>query len=180
MTYNYLRSKYSRPTLIIFTEDEPVKGTALNNRENKWDLGTNFLYLSDNNRSDLAVSFERIEHRQRMVDGTMRAYHIADKKTYSTSWKKLPSRKDYVTEYDVFNSNADNIGGGQQILDWYKKYPGSFWVLFVYDVDNEINKTNIKYNVEKVNVFFESFSYNVITRGTDSDLWDVNLSLVEV
>ena len=176
MAYNYLQQKYSRPSLIIFTEDEPILGTAEANRANKWDLGTNYLYLSDNNRSELAISFQRIEHRQRMVDGTMRSYHIADKKSYSTSWKKLPSRKEYVTEYD----SGTSIGGGQQILDWYNNYTGSFWVLLVYDVDNDTNKSNIRYNVEKVNVFFESFSYNVITRGTDSDLWDVNLSLVEV
>lgn len=176
MSYNYLQQKYSRPALIIFTKNEPVLGTALENRENKWDLGTNFLYLSDNNRSDLAVSFERIEHKQRMVDGTMRSYHIADKKTYSTSWKKLPSRNNYVTEYD----SGTSVGGGQQILDWYNNNTGSFWVLFVYDVSSDTNKDNVKYNVEKVNVFFESFSYNVVTRGIDTDLWDINLSLVEV
>jgi len=179
MSYNYLRSKYSRPTLIIFTDNEPVRGKAEDGRENKWDLGTPYLYLSDNNRSDLAVSFERIEHRQRMVDGTMRSYHIADKKTYSTSWKKLPSRNNYVTEYDVF-SYKTGIGGGQQILDWYNSHPGNFWVLFVYDISSDTDKDNIEYNVEPVNVFFESFSYNVVTRGTDSDLWDINLSLVEV
>lgn len=174
MAYNYLQQKYSRPSLIIFTEDEPIQGTG--SRDGKWDLGPSYLYLSDNNRSELAVSFERIEHRQRMINGTMRSYHIADKKTYSTSWKKLPSRKDYVTEYD----SGNNFGGGQELLDWYNNHPGSFWALFIYDSDADISKSNIKYSVEKVNVFFESFSYNVVTRGIDTDLWDINLSLVEV
>lgn len=178
MAYNYLQQKYSRPSLIIFTENEPKAGESPS-RENKWELGTNYLYLSDNNRSDLAVSFERIEHRQRMINGTMRSYHIADKKTYSTSWKGLPSRNEHVTEYNVFSAK-DGIGGGQQILDWYKNYPGSFWVLFVYDVNSDVSQSDIKYNIEPVNVFFESFSYNVTKRGTDTDLWDISLSLVEV
>lgn len=177
MSYNSLQQKYSRPSLIIFSETEPVLGQVGTTRENKWDLGLTYLYLSDDNRSDLAVSFERIEHRQRMINGTMRSYHIADKKTYSTSWKKLPSRKDYVTEYA--NTRTD-FGGGQEILDWYNNHPGSFWVLFVYDIDSSKSKTDVKNNVEKVNVFFENFSYNIITRGTDTDLWDISLGLVEV
>lgn len=175
MAYNYLQQKYSRPSLIIFSENEPAQGVGSNS--GKWDLGTNYLYLSDDNRSDLAISFERIEHRQRMINGTMRSYHIADKKTYSTSWKKFPSRKDYVTEY---STTRTEFGGGQQLLDWYNNHSGSFWVIFVYDNDADINKSNIKTNVEKVNVFFENFSYNVVTRGKDTDLWDISLSLVEV
>ncbi|NDB84502.1 MAG: hypothetical protein EB127_17635 [Alphaproteobacteria bacterium] len=177
MATEFLRQKYARPSLIIFTETEPqlkVEGSNIG----KWDLGTNYLYLSDDNRSELAISFERIEHRQRMINGTMRSYHIADKKTYSTSWKKLPSRKDYVTEYLEYTRT--NFAGGQQLLDWYNNHSGSFWALFVYDYSDDIDKTQIKKNVEKINVFFESFSYNIVTRGLDTDLWDINLSLVEV
>lgn len=174
----FLQQKYARPSLIIFTETKPVLQETGPN-VGQWDLGTNYLYISDNNRSDLAISLERIEHRQRMINGTMRSYHIADKKTYSTSWKKLPSRKDYVTEYNKDNVN-DKFGGGQQMLDWYNNHTGSFWVLFVYDYKSTTAKESIKNNVEVVNVFFENFSYNVITRGIDTDLWDISLSLVEV
>jgi hypothetical protein len=39
---------------------------------------------------------------------------------------------------------------------------------------------DIKKNVEKVNVFFGDFSYNIVDRGFDLDLWNINLSLVEV
>lgn len=51
-----------------------------------------FLILSDHNRAALEMSTERIEQRQRMANGTMRSYHIADKLTISTSWNMLPSR----------------------------------------------------------------------------------------
>jgi hypothetical protein len=51
-----------------------------------------FLILSDHNRDALEMSTERIEQRQRMANGTMRSYHIADKLTISTSWSMLPSR----------------------------------------------------------------------------------------
>lgn len=180
MTYDALVQKYLRPSLIVFTEKEPLLGTDTN--AGKWDLtgGASgaFLYLSDNNRKDLAVSFERIEYKQRMINGTMRSYHVADKKNFSTSWEKLPSRKTQVTEYNA--STRSSFAGGQELLKWYEDHTGSFWMLLVYDVDSTVSTSNIKQNVEKVNVFFESFSYNVVERGLDLDLWNIDLSLVEV
>jgi hypothetical protein len=51
-----------------------------------------FLILSDHNRSALDLSIERIEQKKRMVNGTMRSYHVADKASISISWDMLPSR----------------------------------------------------------------------------------------
>lgn len=51
-----------------------------------------FLILSDHNRSPIDLSSTRIEKRTRMVNGRMRSYHIADKKTVTVSWSMLPSR----------------------------------------------------------------------------------------
>jgi hypothetical protein len=111
-----------------------------------------------------------------MINGTMRSYHVADKKNFSTSWEKMPSRKTQVTEY----SASSNFAGGQEMLKWYEDHTGDFWMLLVYDVDSTVATGDIKKNVEKVNVFFENFSYNVVERGFDLDLWDIDLSLVEV
>jgi hypothetical protein len=159
----------------------PVVGTTSTAKVtdlSKWDLGTNYLYISDNNRSELAVSFERIEYKQRMINGTMRSYHVADKKNFSTSWEKLPSRKTEVTEYDA--STRNKFAGGQEMLKWYEEHTGDFWMLLVYDYDPSMQKAGAKKNIEKVNVFFENFSYNVLERGFDLDLWNIDLSLVEV
>lgn len=176
MAFNTLDQLYLRPSLIVLSESEPIIGTGGN--AGKVDLGSTYLYLSDNNRAELAVAFERIEYKQRMINGTMRSYHVADKRTYSTSWEKLPSRKTLVTEYDI---NARNkFGGGQEMLDWYKDHTGSFWMTLVYDVDAAVSTTNIKQNIETVNVFFGDFSYNVVDRGQTTDLWNINLTLVEV
>jgi hypothetical protein len=174
MSYNNLAKKYLRPSLIVLTETEPQLGTG--GDAGKWDLGTNFLYLTDNNRAELSVSFERIEYKQRMINGTMRSYHVADKKNFSTSWENLPSRKTEVTEYDVNSRNK--FAGGQEMLKWYEDHTGSFWMLLVYDVGTQGGTTAT--DVEKTNVFFESFSYNVVKRSKDLDLWNIDLSLVEV
>jgi len=177
MSFETLAQKYLRPSLMVLCKDMPTEETVNDVKTGKVDLGSEYLYLSDNNRAELAVSFERIEYKQRMINGTMRSYHVADKKNYSTSWDKLPSRKDQVTEYDANSRNK--FAGGQEILDWYKRYTGSFWLVLVYDVNSSVSKSNIKQNIEIANVFFESFSYNVVERGLDLDLWNVNLSLVE-
>ena len=176
MAFDTLAQKYLRPSLIIWSENEPELGTGDN--AGKWDLGTKYLYISDNNRAELSVSFERIEYKQRMINGTMRSYHVADKKNFSTSWEKLPSRKTQVTEYDINTRNK--FAGGQEMLKWYEEHTGDFWMLLVYDVDSTVSTGDIKKNVETVNVFFGDFSYNVVDRGQTTDLWNINLSLVEV
>jgi hypothetical protein len=51
-----------------------------------------FIILSDHNRSALDFSNERIEQRERMINGRMRSYYIDDKLSISTSWDNLPSR----------------------------------------------------------------------------------------
>ena len=163
-------------TFKIASTNTGTTSTAVATNKSKWDLGTSYLYVSDNNRSELAVSFERIEYKQRMINGTMRSYHVADKKNFSTSWEKMPSRKTQVTEY----SASSNFAGGQEMLKWYEDHTGDFWMLLVYDVDSTVATGDIKKNIEKVNVFFENFSYNVVERGFDLDLWDIDLSLVEV
>lgn len=163
-------------TFKIASANTGTTSTAVATNKSKWDLGSEYLYISDNNRSELSVSFERIEYKQRMINGTMRSYHVADKKNFSTSWEKLPSRKTQVTEY----SASSNFAGGQEMLKWYEDHTGDFWMLLVYDVDSTVSTGDIKKNVEKVNVFFSDFSYNVVDRGFDLDLWNINLSLVEV
>jgi hypothetical protein len=165
-------------TFKIASANTGSTSTAIATNKSKWDLGSEYLYISDNNRAELAVSFERIEYKQRMINGTMRSYHVADKKNFSTSWDKLPSRKTQVTEYNADTRNK--FAGGQEMLKWYENHTGDFWMLLVYDVDSTVATADIKKNVEVVNVFFESFSYNVLERGSDLDLWNIDLSLVEV
>jgi hypothetical protein len=51
-----------------------------------------FLILSDDNRAPLDFSIERLEKRERTINGRMRSYHIADKLSIDVSWSMLPSR----------------------------------------------------------------------------------------
>ena len=65
------------------------------------DLIDQFLILSDNNRGEINFNQQRIEKRQRTINGRMRSYHIADKLSISMSWNMLPSRAYFeVADFD--------------------------------------------------------------------------------
>jgi len=51
-----------------------------------------FVILSDDNRGPINFQINRLERRERTVNGRMRSYHIADKVTISVNWDMLPSR----------------------------------------------------------------------------------------
>lgn len=169
-----LQRTYKRPSLIIFSETEPVQAGTL------WDFGSgDTLYLTDDNRSAVQLTPQRIDSKRRMINGTMRSYHVTDKLELSTSWNNIPSRKaktNGVTPQDYITS--DRFGAGLDIKNWYDSHPGSFWVVLVYDIDPDIDDINNA--AEKHNVFFNSFDYTVARRGDFNDLWDVSISLVEV
>jgi hypothetical protein len=96
-TYMNARKQYARPQAILFSEDSGELsggsyvpsgyeiGNSLNNTGS-------FIILSDHGRGPLDFGVQRIENRQRMVNGRMRSYWIADKRTLSVSWDMLPSR----------------------------------------------------------------------------------------
>lgn len=155
---------------------------------------SNFIILSDDNRSELSFACERIENRQRMINGSMRSYHVADKLKISWSWDMLPSRS--FSNAPSFSSSGvqsvnglqdyttDMGAGGGDILEWYENHKGSFWMYLAYDKYN--NFENDKYDYlaqynELIQVYFASFDYNVVKRGgTNFDFWNISLSLEEV
>lgn len=95
------RKQYGRPQAILWSDAPGVlvdgkfippgfEQTSVATAEQLQD--NSFIILSDHNRSPISIETQRIEQKSRMVNGTMRTYHIADKLTISTSWDMLPSR----------------------------------------------------------------------------------------
>lgn len=84
------RKKYGRPQAMILSNNPGFvqNGKIVPDGEEFED----FIILSDDNRAAIRVTPERIENKQRMVNGRLRSYHIADKLRISTSWSGLPSR----------------------------------------------------------------------------------------
>lgn len=80
---------------------------------------------------------------------------------------------------------SDGGAGGVEILDWYKRNTGSFWVYLAYDNYSNFSKTDAGYtNLQKYNevieVFFSDFSHSVVKRGgSNYDFWNISFSLEE-
>lgn len=210
------RKQYQRPQAMLFANNP---GTLTDGYyiPNGYEVGTNpseiensalansFIILSDDNRGEISFSNNRIEKRERMVNGRMRSYHIADKINISVQWNMLPSRShassplfdttDGLSPFDGAKGRrntadleytTDGGAGGVELLDWYNNNTGSFWVYLAYDNYKNFEDTEnpyghlAKYN-EVVEVFFSSFDYSVQKRGgTNYDFWNISLSLEEV
>jgi hypothetical protein len=54
-------------------------------------LSINGQLITDHNRSELSITTDRIETRNRMANGTLRVNHIANKTRLATSWDMVPS-----------------------------------------------------------------------------------------
>lgn len=206
---NYLigRQKYGRPQAMLWannpgyiTEDGFLVpyGEEINSK--LYDpTQESFLILSDDNRKEISFRTDRIEKRERMINGRMRSYHIADKLLIETSWEMLPSRAypDNPQFDDATGKvqqalrgleyTTDGGAGGAEILDWYRQTEGgSFFVFLSYDNYPNFGKESVdfqnlnKYN-EVIEVFFSDFSHSIVKRGqTNYDFWNINLTLEEV
>ncbi len=198
-TYITGRKRYARPQAMLWSDNSGTvsSGIRIPNGNEKED----FIICSDHNRQEISISQQRIENRQRMINGTMRSYHVADKITLSTSWQMLPSRS-YNRNVNFLSSGvadtlttdveytADGGSGGVELLDWYENHSGPFYVFLGYDkynnlpVGNSIQDASFDYlsiyNDVRL-MYFSSFEYSIQKRGAfNHDLWNVSVSLEEV
>ena len=177
------RKKYARPQAMLWSDTAGTLSSGVwvpQGTENE-----DFVILSDHNRAPISISGQRIENRQRMINGTMRSYFIADKVNMSVSWQRLPSRSyssspTYDSDGQYTGSGAeytvDGGAGGSQIYEWYRNHPGAFWVYLSYDKDAD--SLDI-YNDRRL-MFFSSFEFTVEKRGsTNHDFWNISLTLEE-
>jgi hypothetical protein len=165
-----------------------------------------FLILSDHNRGEINITNQRIEKKQRMINGTMRSFHIADKLSISTSWNMLPSRQAFIkANWDPDTGvapiptsdayTADFGAGGAEMLKWYQDHTGPFWVFLSYDkyinfgIGTGAHQHLNEYN-QVVQMYISNFDYSVVKRGGPSsvpgnsnfgyDMWNINVTLEEV
>jgi hypothetical protein len=162
-------------------------------------LENSFIILSDHNRGEISISNQRIEQKQRMINGSMRSYHIADKININTSWNLLPSRSfaqnpefNQTTGKSIYDAliedqyTADNGAGGVEMLDWYESHKGPFWVFLSYDKYSNFDANNTQYvhlgeYSQILQMYISSFDYSIVKRGrANYDMWNISVSLEEV
>jgi hypothetical protein len=199
------RKRYQRPQSILWSENAGILTNGLYVPQGyeiggtypegtSSDLIDQFLVLSDHNRTDMSFSPQRIEQRQRTINGRMRSYHIADKLQMSVSWNNLPSRShnanpDFSYETSTASSTeytADGGAGGGELLDWYENHKGPFWMFLAYDKYKNFSTSENPYaHLSQYNqilqVYVSDFNYTVVKRGgSNHDLWNITVSLEEV
>jgi hypothetical protein len=119
--------------------------------------------ISEHNRGPMQVTVERIETKQRMANGTMRKYVVADKRSFSLSWTELPHDSTLT---------VDGFWGADAITAFYDANAGPFTLTIQY-ATTPVERT------ETYDVVFNDFSKEITKRGT-YDFWEVNISLEEV
>ena len=211
-TYTNLsaRQKYSRPQGMLWADNAGRVDTENGNKiipygyevntntfglsETDTDKFNAFIILPDHNRGEIDVSVDRLGQRSRMINGRMRSFHIADKRTISVSWDMLPSRLfenspqfDPTTGVRATNVGdeyvVDNSSGAVDILDWYENHTGPFYVYLAYDRFDNFSKDYDRLNEynEVIQMYITDFSYNVVRRGgTNYDFWNISVTLEEV
>ena len=210
------RKAYQRPQAMLWADNPGTLTNGLyipngfeigatHGSETDSSLFDQFLILSDDNRGPIDFRNTRIEKRERMINGRMRSYHIADKLTIDVNWDNLPSRSYAIppdfnptTGKSEFNKSrglpsmpdveytTDGGAGGVEMLDWYENHKGSFWVYLAYDKYSNFGKNESDYGHlgqynQIIEMYFSNFSYTVSKRGSNThDLWNISVTLEEV
>ena len=187
-TYLGNRKKYRRPQAMLWSDLPPITSNGFlvpdGVEVNAATAGDDFLIISDHNRKEISFKPERIEKRQRMINGRMRSYHVADKMTISTSWDMLPSRAfsvdpqfstttglptatvnfdgmkntSGVVTYDADRQyTVDGGAGGNELLDWYQNHTGSFYVFLAYDKKGNFAESGQYGHLAEYNEVIEMF-----------------------
>ena len=145
-------------------------GLAFSNKSN-----LRFRRVTEHNRDPLSFNTTRIENSQRMANGTLRKYFIADKLRIDLAWEMVPSFR---------NETVDGGWGAEDLKSFYESAAGrgAFRI--------KLNPTVFDYNLVEQSdgaladdytywVMFTSCDFTVVKRGIQP-FWSVSISLEQV
>ena len=150
-----------RGTLLQIEAKDPLASPAVNT------LG--WRNITEHNRSEFAVDSMRIEQSQRMSNGTLRKFHIADKKRFGLSWSMLPTYRTLT---------VDGYWGAEDLRTFYAsdEGKGTFRIRVNFAKDGT-NQSSSGY--EEYTVSFTDCSFAVVKRGIQAH-WNVSMMMEEV
>lgn len=124
---------------------------------------------SEHNRSEFSINPQRIEKTQRMSNGTLRKFFIADKRTFNLSWDMLPHTSALT---------VDGGWGASDLRSFYYESGGQG--TFDIKVNLAANGTDQSSSgFEEYTVSITSASFVVLKRGLEPH-WSVTLSMEQV
>jgi hypothetical protein len=133
--------------------------------------------LSEHNRQPASIQHNRIEKTQRMANGILRKFFVADKKSINVSWNILPS-------FSTFT--VDGGYGAMDIRSFYDgtaaKASGALSGRSNFDVTLSYGGTTQTFNMIFTSCSFELVKRNVkeVLGDTPQEFWNVSLSMDEV
>jgi hypothetical protein len=150
-----------RGTLLQIEAKDPLAATPVNT------LG--WRNITEHNRSEFAVDSMRIEQTQRMSNGTLRKFHIADKKRFGVSWGMLPTYRTLT---------VDGYWGAEDLRTFYAsdEGKGTFRIRINFAKDG-VSQASSGY--EEYTVSFTDCSFVVVKRGLQAH-WNVSMMMEEV
>lgn len=102
LTYMLNRKQYARPQGMLFSNNPGTLDSGyyvpegfefgVYDTSSQRFIEPDWMVLTDDNRKEISLSYDRIEDRKRMINGRMRSIHVADKIKISCSWDMVPSR----------------------------------------------------------------------------------------
>lgn len=128
-----------------------------------------WIKLTEHNRREIAITVERIEQTQRMANGDLRKFFIADKKSFSFSWDMLPGTRVYT---------VDNLWGSLDLIKFYESTEGqSTFTMRLNFAKDGTNQEASGY--EEYTVSCTSFSATLVKRG-QVPFYNISMSVEQV
>jgi hypothetical protein len=168
--FTYGGSTFTAPGQKYLSAVATRNGLAVGNKTQ-----TRFRRVTEHNRSEFSVTPIRIERQERMANGSLRKYVIADKKSFSLSWTMLPSFR---------NETVDGAWGAEDLKAFYESTlgQGTFDIMInptSFDPAVNLENTGVLADDYTYTVTFTSCDFVVVKRGIQA-YWNVNMSMEQV
>lgn len=147
----------------IYARDLLLNPNAQIPTDQKW------IKLSEHNRGDISMEIQRIEQSQRMANGSLRKFFVADKKEFSLSWTMLPGSRIYT---------VDNLWGALDLIEFYNSDEGQS----TFDIRLNFAKSGTNQEssgFEPYTVSCKSFSATLVKRG-EVPFYNVSMTMEQV
>lgn len=147
----------------------------------------NWYSLTDHNREPIQVTNQLIEQSNRMANGQMRKYVIANKRTFSTSWKDLSSNPLNVVDYGkqqypvVSSSWLAAFYAANVAIPVYIKFTHSTeTVPTIGNVPSDLTYSSSTTGVETIKCYITKFSVTTKKRMKAWDYVDMDIEFQEI